>query len=83
MAHSIDKLSATLHPILRIRADHQSGLIVKRGILTIHTGFENKIALDWQMKEVAIVSNVSIKCFAPEIGFGTAAYEQFSAFTLR
>jgi hypothetical protein len=75
---AVEKFGATLHPIFCVETHHQAGLIVERGVLAIHASFENKVSAGGQVEEMAVVGDIAVKRFAPEVGFGTTMKLIFS-----
>src|SRR5260370_18563372 len=70
MTEAVDQFKAALQPIAGIDADHQTGLVIKRGVFSSATAFKREIARHRQKEEVAVVSDVVIKGFPPEVRLG-------------
>jgi hypothetical protein len=79
----IEKFRATLHPILGIEPNHEPGLIIERSVLAVDARLEGEITVCGQMEEMAVIGDVTVESFAPEIGFRATANNELIARSLR
>src|SRR5258708_28385408 len=83
MAFSVKELRTAFHPVFCIDANHQPRLAIEGGVLAVHSSLKSKIAAGLHMKKVAIIGDVAVVGFAPEVCLRTRMHDQLFSDSLR